>query len=91
MKRVFPLFLLTLLLASCTAAPQAIDPCREGDPVGFFYGLWHGIIAPLTFIISLFTDQISVYAVNNAGGWYDFGFLLGVGAFSGGAGRASKR
>ncbi len=79
------------LFTSCTATPQDIEACREGEPVGFLYGLWHGVIAPITFIISLFTDSVSVYAVNNSGGWYDFGFLLGVGAFSSGAGRASKR
>lgn len=83
--------LFLILFASCTATPQDIETCREGEPVGLLYGLWHGLIAPITFIISLFTDSVSVYAVNNSGGWYDFGFLLGVGAFSSSAGRASKR
>lgn len=68
-----------------------VKECVTGEPAGFWLGLWHGIIAPFTFIISLFTDSVSVYAVNNTGGWYVFGFLLGVGAFSSGAGRASKR
>jgi len=83
--------LFLLLFTSCTATPQDIEACREGEPAGFLYGLWHGIIAPIAFIISLFTDSVSVYSVNNSGGWYDLGFLLGVGAFSGSAGRASKR
>ncbi len=80
-----------LLLSTCTAEPQMVDSCVTGEPAGFWLGLWHGIIAPFTFILSLFADSISVFAVNNTGGWYVFGFLLGVGAFSSGAGRASKR
>ena len=30
-------------------------------------------------------DDVAVYAYNNNGAWYDFGFLLGVGAFASGA------
>jgi len=52
---------------------------------GFWGGLWHGMIAPFSFIGSLFNDDIVVYAVNNNGGWYTFGFLLGVGGLSGSA------
>jgi len=32
-----------------------------------------------------------MYAVNNNGGWYDFGFVLGAGILFGGGSRASKR
>jgi hypothetical protein len=46
-------------------------------------------------MISLFTDNVSVYEVANNGNWYDFGFFLGVaialGGAGGGAGRARKR
>ena len=51
-------------------------------PAGFWAGLWHGIISPLIFFIGLFTDQVKFYETKNNGRWYDFGFLLGVGAFS---------
>jgi hypothetical protein len=51
-------------------------------PAGFFSGLWHGIIAPLVFIISLFVDGVRVYETNNKGRRYDFGFLIGVGAYA---------
>jgi hypothetical protein len=46
-------------------------------------GLWHGSIAPITFLVSLFTDGISVYETHNSGRWYEFGFMLGIGAYSG--------
>lgn len=54
-------------------------------------GLWHGIIAPVTFILSLIFDKISLYEVHNTGGWYDLGFVLGAGILFGGGGRASRK
>lgn len=51
-------------------------------PAGFWAGLWHGMIAPLLFWFSLFIDGIRVYETNNKGCWYDFGFLVGVGAWA---------
>lgn len=50
---------------------------------GFLAGLWHGIIAPITFIISLFAHEVSIYETNNNGRWYEFGFMLGIGAYAG--------
>jgi len=47
-------------------------------PAGFLGGLWHGIIAPITFIVSLFVDGVSIYESHNNGRWYEFGFLLGI-------------
>ncbi|MFH1143174.1 MAG: hypothetical protein V1774_01355 [Candidatus Eisenbacteria bacterium] len=47
-------------------------------PAGFWAGLWHGAISLVTFVISLFSDTIHMYEMNNAGEWYDGGFLLGA-------------
>ena len=80
-----------LLLASCApeANPYGAPPATE--PAGFWKGLWHGIICPITFVISLFSDSIGMYEVRNTGGWYDFGFLLGaIIAFGGGGSGASR-
>ena len=52
-------------------------------PAGFLGGLWHGIIAPITFIVSLFASEVSIYETNNNGRWYEFGFMLGIGAYAG--------
>ena len=41
-------------------------------------GLWHGIIAPITLVMSFFNSEIKMYEVHNTGSDYDFGFLLGV-------------
>jgi hypothetical protein len=41
-------------------------------------GLWHGVIAPVTLVISFFNSDVHMYEVHNAGSEYDFGFLLGL-------------
>lgn len=71
------------------AGPNSKYKLPGAKPAGFWAGLWHGIIAPLIFIIGLFTSKVRVYETNNNGRWYDFGFLLGIGAFSGGAKRTT--
>ena len=73
-----------LLIAGC-ASPETIEACVDPEATrGFLSGLLHGFIAPVTFILSLFLDDVTMYAVNNSGWLYDLGFLLGIGGFSGG-------
>ena len=83
------LLLITFLFAAC-AEVTPIQECLVDEPYGFWSGLWHGIIAPFSFIGSLFFDDIAFYAVNNNGGWYNFGFVLGAGILFGGSGSASN-
>jgi hypothetical protein len=87
------LVLAMMLLASCAAGPNEFKnvPDEEEKVAGFWRGLWHGIISPVTFIVSLFNKNINVYEVHNNGGWYNFGFLLGIGALSGGGGSSASR
>ena len=68
---------LLFLLTGCF--PGAGDYPRE-NPVGFFWGLWHGFIAVVSLIVSIFNSQVNIYEVNNTGFWYNLGFLLGVGS-----------
>lgn len=75
------LFIITA--SSCADVQPHIDKCLEGHVYGFWGGLWHGIIAPISWIGSWFSDDIAVWAVNNNGGWYTFGFLLGIGGLVG--------
>ena len=88
------LALFVVAIAGCTASQSPLTdvPANDGSLAGFWLGLWHGMIAPFTFIISLFIDSVNVYEVHNSGGWYNFGFILGVGGFSLGASlsRSSK-
>ncbi|MES9942561.1 MAG: hypothetical protein ABW104_21280 [Candidatus Thiodiazotropha sp. 6PLUC2] len=69
---VFPVI---ILVTSCTAGDAQFS---NETPAGFFWGLWHGVISVISLIIHLFNDTVAVYEVDNSGGWYDFGFLLGV-------------
>ena len=82
--------LLLIALSSCAAGPNPSVGTGTDAP-GFWMGLWHGIILPVTFVISLFTDSVSVYDVVNDGNWYDFGFFLGVLLFLGGGGSQAGR
>ena len=84
--------LAVLMLAACAAGPNSAEnvPNEEGEVAGFWKGLWHGIISPIAFIISLFTHKVDFYEVHNNGGWYNFGFVLGAGILFGGSGRASS-
>jgi len=65
-----------LVLAACAAGPA---PTATGPEIaGFWLGLWHGLISPITFVVALFNPHVGIYAVPNSGGWYDAGFMLGV-------------
>ena len=66
---------LVLLLGACAAGDAQFTPAT---PAGFWYGLWHGVISVISLIIHVFNESITVYETDNTGGWYDFGFLLGV-------------
>jgi len=86
----------TLALASCAPGPNPSmnTPIARGYVPGFWYGIWNGTIAPVTFVISLFNSKVQFYETHNNGGWYNFGFLIGAGIFFGGGvggGAASRR
>jgi hypothetical protein len=67
--------LVAVTLAACTAG----DPrFTVNEPAGFLDGLWHGLISLATLVISLFSDEVAFYEVDNIGWNYDAGFLLGV-------------
>lgn len=83
-------FLVILVLFSSCAEVTNIEDCVTDEPYGFFFGIWHGVIAPVSFVLSVFFDDIAMYGVNNTGGWYDFGFVLGAGILFGGGGKASN-
>ena len=78
---VLAILLVSLLcLTGCVAQPATIIECVDYPrvPSGFFSGIWHGIISPISLIAQALGANWSVYDIVNTGGWYDFGFLLGV-------------
>jgi hypothetical protein len=74
--RLSALFVAMLALAAC-AAHQASTAVQPQAP-GFLLGVWHGFIFPIAWIVSLFVRDVSIYAVPNNGGWYDFGYFIGI-------------
>ncbi len=93
-KLIFVLSVIAvLMLVSCTAGPNnSISLLDIGkEPAGFWYGVWHGMISPVTFVISLFNDNVGMYEIHNNGAWYNLGFLLGAGATFGGGGSGTCR
>ena len=79
------MFLCVVGLVSCATQPIP----HASDFPGFFMGFVHGFTIIFSFIGSLFTD-VRIYAFPNSGGWYDFGFLIGVGGSWGSAGASAS-
>jgi len=70
------------LLSSCVPGHERFT---AADPAGFFWGLWHGMIVWISFIISIFTSgDYTIYEVMNTGWPYNLGFLLGASSSVGG-------
>ncbi|MCM8901778.1 MAG: hypothetical protein PWR01_1573 [Clostridiales bacterium] len=67
--------LLLFLLVGCIPGDGTHTPDR---PAGFFWGIWHGWLAPLSLIIGFFDRSIRIYEVNNSGWFYDLGFYIAV-------------
>ena len=71
------------------AGPNSKYQLAGAGPAGFWAGFWHGLIVPITFLVSLFAPGVRIYEKNNRGRLYDFGFLLGASASIGGGGHES--
>ena len=79
----FAVLATALALTACAATQQA-DAVTPAAP-GFWLGLWHGFIFPVAWVVSLFVSKVAIYAVPNDGGWYNFGYFLGIVVFGVGA------
>jgi hypothetical protein len=67
-----------LFVAACAAGANDVAQAGTAHVAGFWPGLWHGLISPITFIVGLFDHDVNVYDVHNNGNWYNFGFMMGV-------------
>lgn len=85
--------LAALVLSSCAPGPNTVQKTadEQGRIAGFWRGLWHGLISPITFIISVFSRKVNIYEVHNSGSWYNFGFVIGAGLFLQGGIFGSRR
>jgi hypothetical protein len=74
--------LVGLLVVACAHQPPPPEVTQPNLP-GFWYGIFHGATAALSLIGSIFWD-VRIYAFPNNGGWYDFGYVIGLLIFGGG-------
>ncbi|MGE0179739.1 MAG: hypothetical protein AB7O91_07970 [Sphingomonas sp.] len=87
MRRPLALLPFAVPLAACAAQQaSAVAPAAPG----FLLGLWHGFIFPIAWVLSLFMPEVAIYAVPNNGGWYDFGYFLGIVVFGVGARKSTR-
>jgi hypothetical protein len=86
LKTAAALAVAALLAACATQAPGTVQPTAPG----FLFGLWHGFIFPIAWLLSLIVPEYAVYAVPNSGGWYDFGYFLGIVVFGVGSWRGKR-
>jgi hypothetical protein len=71
-KRIIVLILMIAVFALLlTACAPGDGTATASKPAGFFWGIWHGWIAPISLIVGLFNT-------NNTGWWYDFGFYIAI-------------
>jgi len=83
---VLVFFAVMLVMSGCFPGGRSYSP---EEPAGFFSGIWHGWIAPLSLIVGLFEHDVRIYETFNTGWWYDFGFYIAI--ISGFGGVALKR
>lgn len=76
----------------------ALTACFPGDgtnsavkEAGFFSGIWHGWIAPISLIGSIFNSNLSIYEVHNNGFLYNIGYYMAVISGFGGLNLARKK
>jgi len=85
---VTALVLLALLGVGCAPGNERF---AAATPAGFWWGLWHGCISFFTLVAGIFSDSVHLYETDNTGGWYDLGFVMGVGFAWGRGGTYTSR
>jgi hypothetical protein len=80
MKKNKVLFLVIslIVLVSLSGCVPGDGTSTVANPAGFLWGIWHGWLAPLTLIISIFDKNIHMYEVANSGFWYDLGYYMAI-------------
>lgn len=77
-RTVFLMIMFVLAMLLLSACVPGDETYTTSNPAGFFSGIWHGWIAPISLIIGLFDKSTRVYERLNTGWWYDFGFYIAV-------------
>ena len=78
-KKIFAVSIMLIIsvfvLAGCVPGDGTYT---DANTAGFFSGIWHGWIAPVTLVVGIFQRNIRIYETMNSGWWYDFGFYMAI-------------
>jgi hypothetical protein len=69
------LLIVVLTLTSCIPGDGKANTSHSAN---MLVGIWHGWIAPVSLIISIFREHLHIYEPYNTGFWYDLGFYMGI-------------
>ena len=70
--------LLVVVMAILTGCVPGDGTYTYTSPAGFFWGIWHGWIAPISLVWGFFDNKIRIYETLNTGWKYDFGFYIAI-------------
>lgn len=83
-KKIFLIFIIISVVFILNSCAPGSGANTSDNPAGFFTGVWHGWIAPVSLIWGIFNKTIRVYEPINTGWFYDFGFYIAIiGGFGG--------
>lgn len=93
MKKKFVLLSIMMILSVflLTGCIPGDGSYTDANAAGFFSGIWHGWIAPVSLIIGIFKVNIRIYESMNTGWWYDFGYYMAIISGFGGLSLARRR
>jgi len=83
-KTLALMIMLVLMLIFMTGCVPGHQRFTNEDPAGFFWGVWHGWIAPISLVIGFFDRNVRIYEPDNSGWFYDLGFYISIIAGFGG-------
>jgi hypothetical protein len=90
-KSMVVCFSIVLMIVGITGCFPGGSTYSAQEPAGFFSGVWHGWIAPVSLIVGFFKSDIRIYEPVNTGWWYDLGFYIAVIAGFGGVALSRKQ
>jgi len=77
-KKIVPIGIMVLILVMFAGCVPNDGTYTVQNPAGFFWGIWHGWIAPVSLIMGLLNKTTRIYEVANTGLGYDFGFYMAI-------------
>ncbi len=90
-KKMLLLFILIFVVTMVSGCIPGDGSYGQSYKAGFFWGIWHGWIAPVSLILGIFFKNIRVYEVMNTGWFYDLGFYLAIISGFGGLSLSRRR